>query len=222
MLLKFSFIIIFLLTACNTIEDPVAKYNREFLKTNSNKIRRQKNKHIKIANENNIYYRDNKIDVVDSDYYEPIRGTELRKKFKDKKTMDEIEKIEDINYFDSDLSLYYRQRNLKDPQLYDDRNKENILFLSKNYKDYSEERVDFNITPDEDKLYGTIEERKEKDYNYIESSTMQKNFDYIDIMNRVKNEIYLKQKEEESKNKSGTGVVNSVVNRFKNLFNKNN
>lgn len=221
MLLKFSFIIIFLLTACNTIEDPVAKYNREFLRTNSNKIRRQKNKHIKIANENNIYYRDNKIDVVDSDYYEPIRGTELRKKFKDKKTMDEIEKIEDINYFDSDLSLYYRQRNLKDPQLYDDRNKENILFLSKNYKDYSEERVDFNITPDEDKLYGIIEERKEKDYNYIESSTMQKNFDYIDIMNRVKNEIYLKQKEEESKNKSGTGVVNSVVNRFKNLFNKN-
>lgn len=221
MLLKFSFIIIFLLTACNTIEDPVAKYNREFLRTNSNKIRRQKNKHIKIANENNIYYRDNKTDVVDSDYYEPIRGTELRKKFKDKKTMDEIEKIEDINYFDSDLSLYYRQRNLKDPQLYDDRNKENILFLSKNYKDYSEERVDFNITPDEDKLYGTIEERKEKDYNYIESSTMQKNFDYIDIMNRVKNEIYLKQKEEESKNKSGTGVVNSVVNRFKNLFNKN-
>ena len=222
MLLRCSIIIfLFFLNACGTIEDPVAKYNREFLKTNSMKIRRQKNKHLKIANENNIYYRENKTDLVDADYYEPIRGTKLKRDFRNKKTIEDIPDVGDIEYMDSDLSLYYRQRNLKDPQYYDDDNSQKILYLAENYKDYSEERVDFDIEPTSDKLYGTIEERKDKNYNYIDSSVMQENFDYIDIMNRVKNEIYLKQKEEETKNKSNnTGIINSVVNKFKNLFNK--
>lgn len=227
MLLKcniFIIILLFFLNACGTIEDPVTKYNKEFLKTNSMKIRRQKTKHLKIANENNIYYRENKTDLVDADYYEPIRGTKLKRDFKNKKTIEDIPDIEDIDYMDSDLSLYYRQRNLKDTQYYDDDNSQKILYLAENYKDYSKERVDFvDIEPTSDKLYGTIKERKDKNYNYIDSPVMQENFDYIDIMNRVKNEIYLKQKEEESKKKANTGgVVNSVVNKFKNLFNKNN
>lgn len=226
MFLKFSFIVILFLTSCNTVEDPSAKYNREFLKSNSPKIRRKKNKHLRIAKENNIYYTNDVSSLVDSDYYEPIRGTKLKKNFRDKKTLDDIPKAEEIKYLDSDISLYYKQRNLKDLQYYDKKNidGEKILYLADNYDNYLKKGVTFDdIKLDNNKLYGTIEERKDKNYNYIDSAIMQENFDYIDIMNRVKNEIYIKQKGERQKKESpekGNSTINSVVNKFKDLFNK--
>ena len=224
---KIFILFFFLLTSCrNVIESPVAKYNREFLKKNSMKIAKQKNKHKKIASENNIYYRDNKVDMVDEYYYEPIRGTKLKKEYRNKKTLEEdAYKQNDVEYMDSDLSLYYKQRNLKDFDTYSDNDGREILFLAENYKDYAKEGIDFNnIQPTSEQLYGSIQERKEKDYNYIESDVMQENFDYIDVMNRVKNEIYLKQKEEQQRkareNNGSGGVINSVVDRFKKLFGK--
>ena len=224
---KIFILFFFLLTSCrNVIESPVAKYNREFLKKNSMKIAKQKNKHKKIASENNIYYRDNKVDMVDEYYYEPIRGTKLKKEYRNKKTLEEdAYKQNDVEYMDSDLSLYHKQRNLKDFDTYSDNDGREILFLAENYKDYAKEGIDFNnIQPTSEQLYGSIQERKEKDYNYIESDVMQENFDYIDVMNRVKNEIYLKQKEEQQRkareNNGSGGVINSVVDRFKKLFGK--
>ena len=221
---KIFVFLFFVLTSChNVIESPVAKYNREFLKKNSMKIAKQKSKHKKIASENSIYYRDNKVDMVDEYYYEPIRGTKLKKEYRGKKTLEDYEQ-NNIEYMDSDLSLYYKQRNLKDFDTYSDDNSREVLFLAENYKDYTKESMSFDdIQPTSEQLYGSIQERKEKDYNYIESDVMQKNFDYIDVMNRVKNEIYLKQKDEQQRKEresGGGGVINSVVDRFKKLFGK--
>ena len=221
--IKVFLLLILLLPSCRrVIESPVVKYNREFLKKNSMKIARQKSKHKKIAEQNSIYYRDNKVDLVDEYYYEPMRGTKLKKEYRGKRTLSEDENT-NVEYMDSDLSLYYKQRNLKDFDIYDDDDSNKILFLAENHGDYSEEGVSFtDINPTSEQLYGTIQERKEKDYNYIESDVMQENFDYIDIMNRVKNEIYLKQKEErqQRERENSGGVVNSIIDRFKKIFGK--
>ena len=223
MFLKISVLFLVLLTSCrNVVESPVAKYNREFLKKNSMKIMKQRNKHMKIASENNIYYRDNKADLVDEEYYEPMRGTKLKREFRNKRITDEEEEQEKIKYLDSDISIYYRERTLKDPDTYYDEDNEEIVFLAENYGDYSEDIVSFSdVWPTSEELYGSLEFRKTKDYNYIDSDVMQENFDYIDIMNRVKNEIYLQQKEEQvaEERKSG-GVINTVLDKFKQLFSK--
>lgn len=183
---------------------------------------KQRNKHMKIASENNIYYRDNKADLVDEEYYEPMRGTKLKREFRNKRITDEEEEQEKIKYLDSDISIYYRERTLKDPDTYYDEDNEEIVFLAENYGDYSEDIVSFSdVWPTSEELYGSLEFRKTKDYNYIDSDVMQENFDYIDIMNRVKNEIYLQQKEEQvaEERKSG-GVINTVLDKFKQLFSK--
>ena len=52
---------------------------------------------------------------------------------------------------------------------------------------------------------------------------MQENFDYIDIMNRIKKEIYLENKKQEiqniDKSKSRTeNALTTIKNKFMNLF----
>lgn len=220
--LKF-FIFLLLFCSCTTVRyDPAKKYNEEFLKNNGLKIRAQKSKHMKIAKENDIYYRDNKTDLIDSKYYNSINGTKLKREYKNTGYIDEEKKKEEIKYLDSDLSICYRERKLKDSDISDSctYNCGDIVYLENNYKDYSKDRVNFDdVEPSREQLYGSLMLRKEKEYNYIDNITMQRNFDYIDIMNRVKREIYLKEKEEENReNNKNTGVVNSIKNRFRNLF----
>ena len=224
------FIIVCLLSvSCtNIIEDPAKKYNDEFLRNNYLKIRKKKAKHLEIARENNIYYRDEKVDLVDSKYFTPIKGTKLKKDYRDRVENTENNKKDEIKYLGSDLSIYYKERRLKDKDIIDDCDYdygcvENIIYIEDNYPDYSKEKVMFSdIKPSEEKLYGSLELRKDKSYNYIDSAVMQENFDYIDIMNRVKKELYLKEKRQivEKTDNNKNSIIDNIKNKFKSLFGK--
>lgn len=215
------FLLILLLTsACvRIIEDPVKKYNTEFLKNNSRRISRNKKKHLAIAKEEGIYYRNNETDKIDLKYYAAANGTKLKKSYKTKinGSNDEYSK-KDIQYLDSDLSIYYRQRNLKDKEdiLLSDDKINRIFYIQDNYFDYAKQKITFSdVEPTSEKLYGSLELRKEKEYNYISNQIIQENFDYIDIMNRVKKELYLKEKENSSNVKKN---MSSVKSKFLKLF----
>lgn len=217
-----------ILTSCvSIIEDPSKKYNDEFLNKNSLKIKRQKQKHLKIARENDIYYSDDKINLVDSKYYNAMRGTSQKKNYKGKiKIENGNETKNDIKYLNEQLSIYYSNRRLKDKDdnfiecEYDC--SENIAYLENNHNSYSKNRISFDdIQLTEEQLYGNLTLRKDKQYNQIDAITLQKEFDYIDVMNRIKNELYLKEKEKMSKNtQKYNKTIDNVKNKFLKLFKK--
>jgi hypothetical protein len=205
------------------VEDPAKKYNAEFLKNNSTKINRAKNKHLAKAKEHGINYRVDEIDLVDSKYYNVNVGTKSKKNYRNNNNMDEEEDRKNVDYLNSDISIYYKQRNLKDKEDsyfddYDDRKK--IYYVEDNYPDYSKEKISFgDIEASSEKLYGSLDSRKEKEYNMVDNQTMQENFDYIDIMDRIKKEIYIKSKEDEKKTSGGTGkIIKSIREKFTSLF----
>lgn len=216
--------LIIITTSCSTIDDPVKKYNDEFLKNNYLKIKNKKEKHLKIAKENEIYYRDDKTDLIDSKYYNPIRGTKLKKEYRNRLIDEDYkEKKDNIKYLDNDMSIYYRERTLKDTNITNDCDYNcdvDIAYLENNYKDYSQSIVSFKDTePNSEQLYGSLELRRDKSYNYIDSAVMQKNFDYIDIMNRTKKELYLKEKErKEAEESKSNSTITNIKDKFKNLF----
>lgn len=208
------------------IEDPAKKYNEEFLKNNYMKIKRYKDKHLRLAESHNIYYRDNKVDLIDSKYYNATDGTKLKKEYRSRKYKEkQNEKQNDIEYLNQDLSIYYTNRNLKDVNDLDECEyncSTNIAYVENNYKDYSNSVVGFDdIKINNLYLYGDLSLRKEKDYNYVDGAVLQANFDYIDIMNRVKEELYLKQKaEEQKKNSVNVDKLNNIKGKFLKLFDK--
>ena len=73
------YLLVFSTSCMRIIEDPAKKYNDEFLKNNAIKISRYKNKHLKLAENHDIYYRDNKVDLIDSKYYNATDRTKLKK-----------------------------------------------------------------------------------------------------------------------------------------------
>ncbi len=224
-----SIILLLSITSCvNVIESPVKKYNTEFLRTNARKINRSKNKHLALAKEQGIYYRINNTDAIDSKYYKKSNGSKLKKNYRYSEVgIDNDKEQKEIKYLGSDLSIYYKQRNLKDDNDFIKLNEDHaqlIMYLAENYPDYSKERISFDdIKPNNDMLYGNLKLRKEKEYKYIDNQTMQENFDYIDIMNRIKKEIYLENKKQEAqsidKSKNRTeNALTTIKNKFMNLF----
>ena len=220
------YLLLFSTSCMRIIEDPAKKYNDEFLKNNSIKIRRYKNKHLKLAEEHDIYYRDNKVDLVDSKYYNATDGTKLKKEYRSRKYKEKIEeKNNNIEYLDQDLSIYYTNRTLKDVDglVECEYNCDNsVRYVENNHKDYSSAIVGFNdININNSYLYGNLSLRKEKDYNYVDNAVLQVNYDYIDIMNRVKEELYLKQKGKENKKMpTNKDALTNIKGKFLNLFNK--
>lgn len=212
------FILIFVSSCIKVIEDPAKKYNDEFLRTNSRKINRMKQKHLKIAKEQGIYYRKNETDSIDPAYYKNANGTKIKKSYRNNNIEEDNKKA--INYIDDELSIYYKQRNLKDDDLIslnEDRD-HLILYLAENYTDYSKEKIGFSdIEISSEKLYGSLKLRKEKDYRAIDYLILQENFDYIDVMNRVKKELYLENKQKQQTNTIKENAT-SIKNRFMDLF----
>ncbi len=225
--IKNIILLLYLPSCVNVIESPVKKYNTEFLRTNARKINRSKNKHLNLAKQQNIYYRINNTDAIDNAYYKKTNGSKLKKNYRyDDTNIKNEEKPKELKYLGSDLSIYYKQRNLKDDSdfiKFDEDHSQFIMYLAENYPDYSKERISFgDIKPSSDMLYGNLKLRKEKEYKYIDNQTMQENFDYIDIMNRVKKEVYLENKKQEIKdninNKKTEGTLTTIKNKFMNLF----
>lgn len=226
---KFVYVLAFFyLSSCvRTVDNPVKKYNSEFLRNNSNKISRSKNKHLSLAREQGIYYRVSEADAIDSNYYKGANGSKLKKNYRNNNKMNEEEKQKEIKYLDDNLSIYYKHRSLKDDSdmiKLDKDHKEFLMYLAENYPDYSKERINFgDIEPSSEILYGDLTLRKDKDYKYIDNQTMQENFDYIDIMSRVKKQLYLEGKKREIKNNEGKkkdaeGAIQSIKNKFMGLF----
>jgi hypothetical protein len=220
----FCVIIVVLSVSCvRVVEDPAKKYNTEFLKNNSLRIKKSKEKHLEKAKEHGINYRVREADIVDADYYykTPV-GTKAKKNYRT--NSEDNDKKKDIKYLGTDISIYHKQRNLKDKEDYildRNRNNKSIFYVKENYSDYAEEKITFNdITPTTEKLYGDLKLRKEKRYNSINNRVMQESFDYIDIMNRIKKEMYLKDKENETINadKRKTNVTTNIRSKFMNLF----
>lgn len=207
------------------IEDPAKKYNEEFLKNNYMKIKRYRDKHLKLAENYDIYYRDDKVDLVDSKYYNATDGTKLKKEYRSRKYKEEHnKKHNDIEYLNQDLSIYHTNRTLKDVDDLDECGYNcdtDIMYVENNYKDYSSSIVSFDdVKINNMYLYGDLSLRKEKDYNYVDGAVLQANFDYIDVMNRVKEELYLRQKSEEIKKKTtNKDTLNNIKSKFLNLFN---
>ncbi|MBO4956495.1 MAG: hypothetical protein J6C50_01520 [Rickettsiales bacterium] len=216
------FVCYFCVSCARVIEDPAKRYNDEFLKNNYLKIRRKRDKHLKLAKQHDIYYRDDKTDLIDSKYYNATDGTKLKKEYRSRKYNEEEINTDKVKYLDSDLSLYYRDRRLKDTKIGDscDYNCDNtILYVQDNYKDYSKEKITFDdIEPTREQLYGSLALRKDKEYHYIDNTVMQKNLDYIDVMDRVKSEVYLRQKALDAEHNRGKGTVDAIKNKFKDLF----
>ena len=171
-------------------------------------------------------------DLVDSSYY---RTANSRKQILDNVSSNELrnknENKNDPIYLEDDLSIYFRNRTLKDE--YDDlgyelyENDEKLRYLVENKNDYSEIKTDFNtIEPSRKKLYGELKLRNNDFYSSVGADVILKNYDYLYVMDTVKKELELKNKAaqekeitDNTKKTSNTKkVLESLKDRFKQLL----
>lgn len=223
------FLYLFVLSSCAT-NNPIKKNNKAFLNKYSKKIEKSKKKHKEAAKKSGISYKkiDN-INLMDSSYYTNRNGTNKIKLDVLSNDLPPKEKNEyKINYLESSLSIYYKERTLKDNLNdlgYDfDEKSKNLRYLLNNKDDFSETKTMFyDIEPSKEKLYGELKQRDNYGYTSINNDILLVNYDYIDIMNRVKKEIYLKNKEQsktEEPEPKKHKKVDSLKNKFKSIFNK--
>lgn len=224
------FLSLFVLSSCAT-NNPIKKNNKAFLSKYSKKIEKSKKKHRDAAKKSGISYdKTDSLSLIDSSFYGSKIGTNKIKidvlstdlPFRDE------DDIPNINYLESDLSIYYKERSLKDnfdDLGYDfDEKSKNLRYLLNNKKDYSEAKTIFDdIEPSDKKLYGELKQRDGYGYASINNEILLVNYDYIDIMDRVKKEIYLKNKEQSKTEKPESKKhkkVDSLMDKFKSIFSK--
>jgi hypothetical protein len=200
-----------------TKKDPVKKYNSTFLEKNAAKIEKPRKKHEKLVKEvQEESHRKNSPIKPDSRTSNFMRAIKIHR---NKDTS--IEQNSTIQ-IDPGLSIYYRESRLKDKAddfdsflLGNGNNRQS--YLEENYRDYSEEKISFkNIKPTAKGLYGELKLRKEEERAIPSNLDFLKCFDYIDLMDRTKKEIYLKSKEAEktakpSESKTTGRALDSVV-----------
>lgn len=192
-------VILFLTNSCMfwRKEDPVAKYNRQFLRQNKKEVVKKRDIHKKIASKNNIYY-DKKLNAMHDidDNREKVRD-ELNRRF---------------------LSRY--KENILEKE-----NDEGVVYATKNLEARNSKQT-YSINYDK---YYFIDKKDlvKKKFNQIDYATMQINYDYIVmIKDLIKNQekirnqnktTVLEEKVEDGKIKE---KVNSIKNKFINLFKK--
>jgi hypothetical protein len=208
------FITAMCLTSCaRVIIDPAKKYNDDFLAKNNLKISRLRRKHKAIAKNYGILYDKEKERItIDDDFYKTKTSAKKRRYFvlEGKENIDKFLE-ENIKYLGDDISVYYRESKLKGGGDSTNKNKDfEILYLTDNYSSYKEDRqTQKSVELDSEKLYGSWKERKEKAYNQIESEEILVSFDYIDLLSRVRTEVYLEEKD--NAGGSGSGIANTVT-----------
>jgi hypothetical protein len=106
--------------------------------------------------------------------------------------MDSKEDSGAINY-NYGVSVYYRARNLREKLgNLDSLLPSSISYLQNNHSDYSQSKIDFvGIKPSIKALHGELKPRKNKDDGVPSDVDLQKCFDYLDVMDITKKEMYL-------------------------------
>ena len=228
---KFLLFILFIcLSSCTIIvRDPARKYNKEFLAKNKFKIRRAKNKHTEIAKEYGIYYTDDATTkLVDTEYYSSTPSTSKKKNFLVRSKSANATNIANKNmtYVGDDKTIYKRETNLKDDKLSSLKEEDDIiLYLENNYDNYrTEKNINRGVALTPEQIYGTKAQIKEKPFNSIDNEELLVSFDYIDLISRIRNDIYIQEQQGNKvigSDKKQDGVINSIKEKFMNLFKGN-
>lgn len=195
-------LLLFCISSCGfRSKDPVDIYNKKFLKKHEKNIARKRDKHRKIAAENNIFYgyRDAPDEDINSIKLRDELNAKFLEQYRKKKIADESTKDIDVSYSEENHGEYV--------------------------KDVSVDR------PDVDKYaYFNKDTYKNKSFNYISYDIAQTNYDYISLIRQEQYKKYnlkleekkLKEAEETQKNNDGSIFkIDNIKERFKNLFNRN-
>jgi hypothetical protein len=196
--------------------DPVSKYNDEFLEKNAGKVERSRKKHLRSIGERQSERtsRTKTVEIEPNISNEgPIR---IRKDISLSNSGDSL----DVPSYDYSTSIYYKNRNLRDGLgNFDGQLSDDIFYLKDNHDNYSQSKIDFiGIKPSTKVLHGKLKLR-DNNNNTLSNFDLQKCFDYIDIMNRKKKEMYLDYKRIEALKKTENGqAVNPPSTTKKKLF----
>ncbi|MDR0572058.1 MAG: hypothetical protein LBG48_04375 [Rickettsiales bacterium] len=211
------------LTSCiKSVEDPAKAYNTQFLAKNWLKISRAKKKHKKIAKDYGIMYdKEKERAKVEKDAYKHKLTAKSRGYFvlKGEENVDNYLK-ENIKYLGDENTIYYKESKVIKNNLVDKRSTDDfpILYLADNYGDYKlDKKTQKKIDVADEDLYGSWDKRKEKSYNQIDQDEILVSFDYIDLLSRVRTEVYFDELEREE---GGVGVASSLVNIAASIKNK--
>jgi hypothetical protein len=200
------------------------------LAKNSLKISRAKKKHKEIAKEYGIMYDKKKERAkVEKSAYDNNSSVKNKKYFvlKGKENVDNYLKA-NIRYLGDADSIYYRESKLVKNSLVKDRITDNtpIFYLAENYENYKldnkKTRKEVELT--DEQLHGSWEERKEKAYNQIDQEDLLVSFDYIDLLSRVRNEVYLEEKKRDgaaadtADNEHITSITTTIKEKIFNIF----
>jgi hypothetical protein len=221
---KISCIFLLFLPACFDVpRDPVRKYNDDFLSKNSLKIARAKNRHKQIAQKHGIIYdKDKERALVGDDFYNQKVSAKKRNYFvlEGKKNIDDFVR-NNIKYLGKDLSIYHVESKLKGNNVVDEDN-ENLptFYLVENYDSYKQDkRAQEEIKLNEERLYGSWGARKEKAYNRIEGKEILVSFDYINLLSRIRTEVYLNEREQsQSSGSTSSRIGETIKDKIFNLF----
>lgn len=196
------FLLIFLVSSCGfKRKDPVDIYNKKFLKKYEKTISKKRDKHRKIAAENNIFYgyKKNPDDDLESIKLRDELNQQFLENYRKQDEIDERTKEIEVSYLDENHGEYTKLISVNKP------NVDKYSYFNKN----------------------TF---MKKNFNYINYDTIQTNFDYIVLFSDVRQKNYANkvkeyqelQKSIEEKEKKEKSIFNTdnIKNRFKNLFNK--
>ena len=213
----------FSIFACvRVVEDPAKKYNKEFLSKYGMVIREPKTRHKIIANDFGIKYTENVVkNTVDAIYYDNM-SVKNKKNFVAKSNRynktDIINK--DMEYLEQDKSIYKPESNLRENKLDSLKETGNVIaYLDENYSNYKQEQNNIEIEISKDTLYGSLLERKNKKYYIIDNDELLVSYDYIDLLSRVRTDIYIQQQQEQTQQQQQSNE-NSLKQKILNVFSK--
>ncbi len=196
-------LVLFCISSCGfRSKDPVYIYNKKFLKKHEKDIAKKRDKHRKIAAENNIFYgyKDAPDDDINSIKLRNELNAKFLEQYRKKEMIDEATKNIEVSYLEDNHGEYVKQVSVDRP----------------NVDKYS---------------YFNRNTYMNKNFNYIHYDVAQTSYDYLYLIKREQLKKYNlklemeKLKAEEEKNKKSeenkTFDINNIKERFKNLFNKN-
>ena len=181
-------------------KDPVDVYNKKFLKEYEKEIAKKRDKHRKIAAENNIFYgyRDAPDEDINSIKLRDELNAKFLEQYRKEEYNDDIVKDIDVSYLEDNHGEYVKKVSVERPSV----NK------------YS---------------YFNRDTYMNKNFNYIHYDVAQVNYDYVALIKEAQTKKYnlkletekLKEQEKVEPSKDSIFNINNIKERFKNLFNKN-
>jgi hypothetical protein len=172
-----------LLSGCSTTHhDPVDKYNEVFLENNENRISKARRRHKVLLQQ----LQQQKTKAFSQQH--PQQHSSKKHKSEHMPS----ESIESIKKLDEELSIYSPPTNTTVPnKLLRNEIRQVPIYPINNHSTYSSTKISFaSIKPSHHSLYGD----GPKPAPILSDADIQKCFDYLDIMQRVKKEKYLQTK----------------------------